>query len=304
MRHPLFWPRVNRTIRHALRPIGSQLPVDWQPRITGTFEVSLDCWHTIQLACNPTSFAAKRLFFEGVEGYEPETFHAVRALAPHADVFFDIGANLGYYTLVAAAYHPTLHIRSFEPLSGAYHFLQRNVRLNALQQVTCVPCALSSGCGHDTFHYTVDPTFAYLEHHLTATGSLDDDASQQYADQRSCTVALDTVDHYKEAEGLATVDLMKLDTEATEHLVLEGAEKTLANDRPVIICEVLPDASGQAVQEILKRHDYTFHQLQRTGGRRRDTIEPSDTTERNYLMVPREDETSTALVQHALAHVQ
>lgn len=302
MINPIFWPRVNYVLRHALRPFGSVLPVDWQPRVTGLITVPLDDQKSVILDCNPTSFAAKRLFFESTDGYEPETFRLLRALAPEADVILDIGANLGYYSLVCAAYNPDATIRSFEPLPGPYHFLKRNIRLNGFGHVEALPLALSSASGEETFYYTVDPTFSDLEYHLTPTGSLDRTSAQQYENARSCTVNVETVDRYvsSELEG-TSVDLMKLDTESTEHLVLEGATHVLATHRPYCVCEVLPDAAHEVLHDIQQRHEYRFYRIGDRCLTEQSDLTSTDAGSRNYFMVPEERRNVLNRVERALA---
>ena len=287
--NPIFWPRLNRVLRRAMRPFGKILPVDWQPRVTGIITIELDNYHSIQLACNPTSFAAKRLFFEGTEGYEPETFRMLRALAPQTDVFLDIGANLGYYSLVSASYNPKMKIKSFEPLPGPYHYLRKNIRLNNFEKIETLKLALSSSRGEDVFHYTVDSTFAEIEHHLTSTGSLDQAAAQQYDNARSCNVTVETVDQYvsSELEG-HSVDLMKIDTESTEHLVLEGATGVLSDQRPVIICEVLADASHEYLRDLQMRHDYNSYRIGKNGIIHGKSEVINKNVPRNKIMVPTE----------------
>lgn len=299
--NPIFWPRVNYVFRHAMRPFETILPVDWQPRVNGTITVALDRERSIRLACNPTSFAAKRLFFKGTDGYEPETFNVLRTLAPDTDGFLDIGANLGYYSLICAAYNPEMTIKSFEPLPGPYHFLQKNIYLNRFDRIEPLQLALSSCRGKDTFYYTVDPTFTDLEHHLTSTGSLDRASAQQYANARSCSVEVETVDHYVSSElTTASIDLIKIDTESTEHLVLEGSTDVLETHRPLIICEVLPDASHEALQDIRTRFDYRLYHIERHALTRRDKLASTNSEFRNYLMVPEEKSSIVERVEKAL----
>ena len=57
------------------------------------------------------------------------------------------------------------------------------------------------------------------------------------------------------------VDLVKLDTEATEHLVLAGASKMLSEDKPVIFCEVLPGKVEKEIEGMFKQHGYLLYRL-------------------------------------------
>lgn len=65
-------------------------------------------------------------------------------------------------------------------------------------------------------------------------------------------VAQMTLDNFVEEFNTGQIDLIKLDTEATEHLVLDGAVSTIQKHRPIILCEILP---GKVESEIQSRID-------------------------------------------------
>ena len=57
-----------------------------------------------------------------------------------------------------------------------------------------------------------------------------------------------TVDDFVSAHDVRAVDLVKIDTEATEDSVLAGMTQTLARDRPAVVCEILPGGPATAVR--------------------------------------------------------
>ena len=57
---------------------------------------------------------AIKLYWKGIEGFEPETFKIFRKLLKQSRVLFDIGANIGIYALVAAIDNPSIRVFAFE----------------------------------------------------------------------------------------------------------------------------------------------------------------------------------------------
>lgn len=157
--------------------------------------------------------------------------------------FIDIGANLGWYTLVAA--HALLgrgHVHSFEPEPANLARLKANVALNGLQNVTINGYALSDRPGSATLHLN-DVNLG--DHSLFAMGCR----------PGSVTVRLGRLDDYHGRE-LKRPLVIKLDVQGSEIDVLEGA-RTLLETHPyeiVLFCEVAPatlGAAGRSVSELI-----------------------------------------------------
>lgn len=258
----LYRPAVNRTLRSLLKPFSGWIPGRYRFPVTGVIKVRLPQGKEIRLASNPTSYVAKMLFWEGPQGYEYNVFRVLSELVKDADTFIDVGANIGYYSVVAATCNPGLQVVSFEPLPSAYHYLRKNVYLNHLVNVTPLQMAVSDSVGSLRFFASRNPKFPYVEHHLTGTGSLD-------REQASLTHLLDsidvdsvTLDHYTKRHGFPKVDLMKIDVEANEHRVLSGAERILSRDRPIVFCEVLSNRVEGEIEDIFRRHGYLMFRVE------------------------------------------
>lgn len=72
---------------------------------------------------------------------EPETLEWIRSFKP-TDMFFDIGANVGVYSLYAASVFPRMVVFSFEPMPENYEALSGNIKENNFLYVFPVPCAV------------------------------------------------------------------------------------------------------------------------------------------------------------------
>lgn len=114
--HPIYKSSINYGVRTLLKPFARFVPEPWQFPVTGVITVHVGEGKRIKLACNPTSYIAKVLFWKGVRGFEYNLVHVFVELVKDAQVFLDIGANIGYYSLLAAAFNPDVKIVSFEPL--------------------------------------------------------------------------------------------------------------------------------------------------------------------------------------------
>jgi FkbM family methyltransferase len=149
--------------------------------------------------------------------YEYSTQRRFAAAARSATVVFDVGANVGFYTLLAAvAMGPSGRVVAFEPLPRNLAHLRAHVRLNALPNVEVRACAVADASG----------TAAFLEGPNPSMGALADGGEVQ--------VMVVAIDELTAAGSLPNPDLMKIDVEGAEARVLDGAAATIARARPLI----------------------------------------------------------------------
>ncbi len=286
--HPIYHPAVNRVVRTALRPVAGLLPRRLRFPVTGTIRVKLEGGRSFSLACNPTSYVAKVLFWEGVRGFEYDLFRIFRALIRSARTFLDVGANIGYYSLAAATLNPEVRVASFEPLPSAFRFLRRNIEINGFTNVTPEMLALSDAEGETTFFVSRNPKFVDVVHNLASTGALDRDLAARSELVEAIPVRTDTLDHYVAMRFREKVDLVKLDAEGSEGRILAGGATVLREHRPIILCEVLPGESGRGLEAIFSAHDY---RMMRASGGRLVPVEGlghATSAENDHVMVPSE----------------
>jgi FkbM family methyltransferase len=220
---------------------------------------------------------ATRLFWRGFEGFEPETAMMFARLARGAGVVLDVGAHVGYFSLLAASTTPTATVYAFEPLPQVASRLKRNIRLNALTNVVHVPAAAGAENGIATLHHAAAG--------IPSDSTLADGAFVENDAVATTTVPVIRVDDFAAERGLR-IDLMKVDTERTEPDVLHGMSATLQRDRPAIVCEVLEESSVAASLEAeLSPFGYEYHLLTSAGPVHHEAIEPHPIW-RNWLFVP------------------
>jgi FkbM family methyltransferase len=206
------------------------------------------------------------LYWDGYAGYEQSLMTVFLPLVAKAKCFVDVGAALGYYSLVGSVVNPRAHIVAFEPSPGTFGFLTTNIRLNGAANVVAERLAVSNAPGDMDFFITTNPKFPGMPQ-LAGTSGIDSTGAVRAGSApERVTVPVDTLDRYAQtALGGRRIDLLKLDTEATEDRVLAGARVVLAEHRPVILCEVLPGRIEDAIAAAFEGLAYTFARVSPSG---------------------------------------
>jgi len=214
-----------------------------------------------------------RVFWCGVESWEPETMMVLPALLEDATTFMDIGASSGLYGLLAAADDPNRSVFCFEPSAVTFERLRRNSAANGLPNLTVEQVALTRNGG---------PITLYVTRHQLDASTLPGYRERTVATQ----VKSITLDDFVEAHNIKRLDLIKIDTEGTEPDVFAGGFRTIERDHPTIICEVLKGMTERDHERFFGPLGYSYYLLTADGPSVRNIIEgESVTNPRNYLFV-------------------
>ena len=178
------------------------------------------------------------------------------ALATHlkpGDVFYDIGANVGFHTVIGARLvGPAGRVVAFEPIPSNAGALRRNLSRNDFANSEVIEGAVSSAAGHAIMLLGDEPTWARLA---------DAHGSPTPAD-RTRTVEVETfaLDDLIAAGRIPGPDVVKIDAEGAEIDVLKGMARTLRDKRPIIVCEL--HGTNREVAELLRAHHYDLTPLE------------------------------------------
>nr|WP_281386461.1 FkbM family methyltransferase [Jiangella mangrovi] len=143
------------------------------------------------------------------------------------DVFYDIGANIGFFALLAAReVGPDGAAYAFEAVAEIAAAAERNAALNDLRNVTVVTAAVSDTDGTAELLLTTHPGGATL-----AGGQTPPDLRGRRAVD---TVRLDTL---LAQDRVRPPKVVKIDVEGAEAAVLAGMAGILETHRPALICE-------------------------------------------------------------------
>lgn len=180
---------------------------------------------------------------------EPETLQWIDAMS-ETDVFWDIGANVGVFSIYAAKRH-NLRVFSFEPSVFNLELLARNCNLNKVaDHITIIPLALSENTKINKMRHTTTAWGGALSSfgtELLADGKIFDTVFEY-------SVPGISVDSLIEKNMLPPPNHVKIDVDGIEHLILRGAQRALFNVKSVLV-EVNEDFHEQIkfVTEVLEK---------------------------------------------------
>jgi FkbM family methyltransferase len=155
------------------------------------------------------------------------------------DVFVDVGANIGLFTLIAAnRVGSTGQVIAFEPTAVTYRRLLHNVQINRFKQVKCLQLALSDGDGALELMQSVDGFDAWNSLARPTMG-------KAFTSERVHAVGWDQ--YAKQQDLIGSVTMMKIDVEGWETRVLSGGQEMFArSDAPVLQVEFSDEAASGA----------------------------------------------------------
>ena len=199
------------------------------------------------------------LYFER-SSYEPATTDFIHNTLRPGNVFVDIGANIGYFTVLAASVvGHSGRVIAFEPNPGPRGMLQQSVSKNRLGgHVRLFDCALADAGSKDTKLYlSNDPWNSGISSMVPWQGHLD---SGNLSENNVITVQTRTFDSIVEELCIDRVDMIKIDVEGAELRVLKGMRRLLEGIRPAnIICET---AMGSEADGYLRSLGYSGRSLE------------------------------------------
>lgn len=191
------------------------------------------------------------LLADGV--YEPHTTELFKSLLRPGMVVLDIGANFGYYGLIAAPIVGSAgKIYSFEPEPNNFRLLASNVKLNSFSNIVPLQVALSNKQGKITLFLDKTNRGAHSIRH----GNLIEDGG-------AAEVETTTLDNLVQSNIVGErIDLITMDVQGAEGLVFEGAEQTLRRNGLKILMEFWPyglrNIGTDPREFIRKLYDYGF----------------------------------------------
>jgi FkbM family methyltransferase len=200
----------------------------------------------VRLDLLPTDFMHAEIAFSGC--YELELTRRVEALAKRGGLLVDVGANVGYFSLIWAAQNPINKVLAFEAAPRPGVLLAKNVAQNGFAgRIVVHSIALSATAGSMHFDQGPDTLTGWGGLSLTSEGN-----SIEVEVRRLDEIMPDT-----------TVDLLKIDVEGADTWVLLGAERLLAKKRirQIVYEQNLPRMQKLAIEpmaaaEFLDRMGY------------------------------------------------
>jgi len=189
--------------------------------------------------------------------FEYDELAFVKRFLKNEDIFFDIGANVGIFSLCAS---PLVgdggKIFSFEPAEQTFNKLTENIDINKLKNVFANKLGFSDKTGIKKFNISLEGFDAFNSFGQPSKGK----------DFLCQDVVTETIDNFINVNQLKNrVALMKIDVEGWEIPVLDGAIKTLKeNDAPVLMVEfaeknIQIGFTCQKLYDLIKSYGYELY---------------------------------------------
>jgi len=183
-----------------------------------------------KLKVDLASAAGRSIWLRGI--YEPETEAYIRSVLKPGDVFIDIGAHLGYFSLIASELVAGKgKVYSFEPNKKILALFKKSIEFNTIKNIRAEPTAIwnkTEALVLDNWSRRKDSGFSYTH----PPGYNLNRYSQD-------TVQATTLDKYANINIKQSIKLVKIDVNAGEYHVLLGMQKILQSQAPQLILEAL-----------------------------------------------------------------
>lgn len=275
VRRSLFNVACIRQINFCLRTVVNKrilIP------IVGKVEITLPDGAKFDLNSDGTDMIAARLYCNGLDGMEPESIKLYYGLLDLCDIVLDIGANIGLYSLIAGCKNKQVY--AFEPVPTIYQKLKENIKINNFKNIVPLNEAITEE--NKKVKLYIPKTTRAIPTEASLIKSYEGETDE-------ITVLGRTLDKFVDEYNINKVDFIKMDTEATEDKVLKGAQTLILRDKPLILCEVLPNKIEKELNNFFKNTDYKYYMISEEGLIEKKRIE-GEMRNPNYLFIPKTKE--------------
>jgi FkbM family methyltransferase len=194
----------------------------------------------------------KNLFLYGI--YEKKEIEFWMNFVKNKNVIFDIGANVGYFSIVASKLVDKKEgiIYSFEPISHTYDRAYLNIKLNGYTNINLFKKAISDK--NDKIEINIGNAENWGMSSIT---------NHDYLSGKTEVVETISLDSFVEQYKIKNIDIIKIDIEGSEIFAIKGMQSVLSKIRPVILIEILENnlskvnSSKEEIFEIFYSNKYT-----------------------------------------------
>lgn len=234
----------------------------------------------IKMKCIPNDLRIAPIETLNFLSYESAELKSILQFIKPSPVVLDIGANIGWYSLVLGRLFPDSEIHAIEPSEKMFESLQLHISINDAKNIRPHKLGMSENSGECTFFEIPNNSVNSSMVNLT-----DDPAA------KSQIVTVKTVDDFCAENNITKVDFIKCDVEGAELLVLKGAIETLKK-KPLVFCEMVRKWSikfnyhPNEIIEFMKKFGYEECYAISEKGLRLIGEMDDLTVETNFLFVP------------------
>jgi FkbM family methyltransferase len=252
----IYFPQFNLLILKLIKVFNTLTSKNLSIPPSGSHKYQISNNQTIIIDSNQTSYLTKVIYWKGLNSFEYTSLFL--DFINQFDGFIDIGANIGYYSILAAKTNINIKVYAFEPALGPFHYLVKNIKLNKLKhRVNYYQLALSDKSGVVDFYEFYNPKYKKVKYNLGGTSSLNTNSQNKLLTKTKIETL--KLDEFVSKNEIEVVDLIKIDTEGSEDLILNNAKETLSKFRPIVICETLFNKIEPQLENIFFQLDYKFY---------------------------------------------
>ncbi len=194
------------------------------------------------------------------DGFEQEEFSFVKNILKEGDIFIDVGANIGLFSLIASKYvGKSGKIIAFEPAPVIYQRMLENCTVNQIENIDARNIGLSNEQGQLIFHVSENGHDAWNSFAPSADTKL----------QKQISVAVSTLDYELKDIDKAKVKLVKIDVEGWEKFVLAGGQQFFRDFSPIVMLEFTDENtinagySARDLYDIMVSYGYEWYALKK-----------------------------------------
>jgi FkbM family methyltransferase len=222
-----FRKRYYGIIFHIIQPLNLFRRITQVASYDNDLKMKLDLDEWIQ----------QQIYFLG--NFDPVGIRFIKNQLYEGEIFVDIGANVGAYSLIASKLvGKSGKVIAFEPASKSFLRLLKNISLNGITNIIPERFVVIDKSSHTDLYIAGSQNMGMssIYHHDSETGITE-------------KVESVSLDDYIEKKEISRISLIKIDIEGSEFLALKGMQKVLTGMRPKILMELK--------EEILKSSGYT-----------------------------------------------
>lgn len=196
--------------------------------------------------------------------HEKATTELFKKIVKEGDVVVDLGANIGYFTLLAAKLVGQKgKVYAFEPEPKNYYYLQKNIKLNNYDYVSAFQRAVSDRngktklyiCDYDTGHHTINKYNGIKKY-----------SKGRITKEKSIEIETITLDDFLKGK-VNQIDVIKMDVEGAEALALTGMDDILKKNKEIkmfveffpLLIENMGNSPTEFIRKLLQDYNFSIH---------------------------------------------
>lgn len=160
--------------------------------------------------------------------YERKDADVLFKLIKPYDILFDIGANIGWYTMNMAHHDKTVVVHAFEPIPSTFILLNKNIKLNKLSNIYVYNFGFSD---------KNQKLFFYVDNNFSANASAK--KLLENNNLKKIKSSVKKIDDFFYEQKIKKLDFIKCDVEGAELMVYIGGFNVISEHKPIIFTEML-----------------------------------------------------------------